>query len=325
MATPNNVTPPDSRTPVLNSDNTFTRPIWRWLTRIVSYGVTHLSGALVKNQIIVGTGANQGSDVASLPATADGQIPIGAAADGTVEMRTLTAGANISITDGPHSVTIAATGVVTGPAGSNTDIQYNDAGVFGGDANLTWDKTNRTETITGLSTESTLLIKIPGQPTANLGGNEQGLSLGTHETGGQEIAEIANIGYFAFDPAIAEAKMGLSIGETPGSPTTYANFTEWDVTERTAELTGDPVAGPIPGMAIGAQNNHSGSGAASTIFGEQRGGTRWYIWQDATGSMRYGPARPTEDNSVSDTSGFLFGSGSGASLPTICAITSLRA
>ncbi len=32
---------------------------------------------------------------------------------------------------------------VTLPGGANTEIQYNDNGIFGGDANLTWDKTNK--------------------------------------------------------------------------------------------------------------------------------------------------------------------------------------
>ncbi len=32
---------------------------------------------------------------------------------------------------------------VGAPAGASTNVQYNDAGVFGGDANFTWDKTTR--------------------------------------------------------------------------------------------------------------------------------------------------------------------------------------
>lgn len=35
------------------------------------------------------------------------------------------------------------------PGGVDTNIQYNDGGAFGGDANLTWNKTNRELTIVG--------------------------------------------------------------------------------------------------------------------------------------------------------------------------------
>lgn len=39
--------------------------------------------------------------------------------------------------------------ILTDPAGSNTDIQFNDSGVFGGSDYLTWDKVNRIQTVNG--------------------------------------------------------------------------------------------------------------------------------------------------------------------------------
>ena len=45
------------------------------------------------------------------------------------------------------------------PGGSDTQVQFNDAGSFGGDANHTWDKTTKTLTIkSGGSTNSALII-----------------------------------------------------------------------------------------------------------------------------------------------------------------------
>jgi len=47
------------------------------------------------------------------------------------------------------------TGPTTTPAGSNTYVQYNDSGVFGGDANYTWNKTTKLLTLTQSSLAST--------------------------------------------------------------------------------------------------------------------------------------------------------------------------
>jgi hypothetical protein len=57
---------------------------------------------------------------------------------------TLTAGSNITITNGAGSITIAATGGGGSPGGSTTQVQYNNAGAFAGSSNLTFDGTNLT-------------------------------------------------------------------------------------------------------------------------------------------------------------------------------------
>ncbi len=66
--------------------------------------VTHTSGALTLNELVVGNGS---ADIKTVAAT-DGQIPIGKTSDGSVTLATLTAGANITITNSAASVTIAA-------------------------------------------------------------------------------------------------------------------------------------------------------------------------------------------------------------------------
>ena len=75
--------------------------------------------------------------------------------------------------------------------------------------------------------------------------------------------------------------------------------------------------GAVQGMGIGATRNDSGSGAASTLFGQLKDGRYFVFWVDATGAPRYNVGatlasiRPTESGSVSDTSGNLFGTGTG--------------
>jgi len=77
-------------------------------------------------------------------------------ADGTVGQFLKTDGAgNLSFD------TVAAS-----PAGSDTQIQFNDGGSFGGSANLTWD--DATLQVTGTSTTApTLIAKLPASATDN--------------------------------------------------------------------------------------------------------------------------------------------------------------
>lgn len=55
---------------------------------------------------------------------------------------TLVAGSNITITPGVGTLTISASGGGT-PAGSTQEVQFNDAGAFGADAEFVWDDTNK--------------------------------------------------------------------------------------------------------------------------------------------------------------------------------------
>jgi hypothetical protein len=70
----------------------------------------------------------------------NGQLLIGNTTGNTLTKATLTAGSNITITNGTGAITIAATG--GSPAGSNTQVQYNNSGAFGASANLVFDGNN---------------------------------------------------------------------------------------------------------------------------------------------------------------------------------------
>jgi hypothetical protein len=108
-----------------------------------STGLTYSGGPVTSSGTITMAGtlavANGGTGLTTTPA--NGALDIG---NGTGFTRTtLTAGSNISITNGAGSITIAATGGGT-PGGSNTQVQYNSSGSFAGSANLTFDGTDLT-------------------------------------------------------------------------------------------------------------------------------------------------------------------------------------
>jgi hypothetical protein len=86
---------------------------------------------------------NGGTGNTSTPT--NGQLLIGNGSG--FSLATLTAGTNVTITNSSGGITIAATGGGGGsPGGSTTQLQYNNAGAFGGIANATSDGTTLTMT-----------------------------------------------------------------------------------------------------------------------------------------------------------------------------------
>ena len=86
----------------------------------------------------------------------NGQLLIGNTTGNTLTKATLTAGSNITITNGTGAITIAAAG--SAPGGSTTQVQYNNAGAFGGISGVTTDGTRITHATTlsvGAATPST--------------------------------------------------------------------------------------------------------------------------------------------------------------------------
>ena len=78
----------------------------------------------------------------------DGQLLIGNTTGNTLSKATLTAGSNITITNGAGAITIAASGGSGSPGGSTTQVQYNNAGAFGGVSGFTTDGTRVTASTT---------------------------------------------------------------------------------------------------------------------------------------------------------------------------------
>ena len=104
-------------------------------------------------------------NILSTVAVTNGQLLIGSTGASPVAA-TLTAGSGVNITNGAGSITVDNTGVLslvagtnitlsagTGnvtvnavPTGSDTQVQFNNAGVFGGSSSLTWDGTSLSAT-----------------------------------------------------------------------------------------------------------------------------------------------------------------------------------
>lgn len=93
-------------------------------------------------------GISSGADVSTAVINAFKTISVSGqsdvVADSYQDTLTLAAGSNVTITTnaGTDTITIAATGGGAGtPGGSDTQVQFNDATAFGGDAGLTYNKT----------------------------------------------------------------------------------------------------------------------------------------------------------------------------------------
>lgn len=111
----------------------------------------------------------------------------------------IVAGSNVTVSynDTTGETTIASSGGAGGsPAGSTTQIQFNDAGAFGGDADLTWDKTTNDLVLGGTDTGITLQ-GITNEPSAASSGK---LHFYSKDIGGRMLPKI--IGPSGVDSAL---------------------------------------------------------------------------------------------------------------------------
>lgn len=115
------------------------------------------------------------------------------------------------------------------PGGSNTQIQFNDSGSFGGDADFTWNKTTNTLTINsinvskGASGISTNLF-IGTAAASTTGSDNKNVSLGVAAlnsvTGGQQNVAV---GWNALNGVLGGTN-NVAIGDNAGALLTSASF-----------------------------------------------------------------------------------------------------
>ena len=111
--------------------------------------------------------AQSGADV-------DIQLDAATGSDSDVKLK---AGTNITLTEASDTITIDAAGGGGSPGGSNTQVQFNDGGSFGGDDAFTYDKTNDRVKIGNATIEADNTAKL------HVVGTDAGLTVERHDDG----------------------------------------------------------------------------------------------------------------------------------------------
>lgn len=155
------------------------------------------------------------------------------------------------------------------PGGANTQVQFNDSGVFGGDADFIWDKTNNRLSIGGAAISNFL----------NAGASPQFQVLGTAVDTGFGVARFAN-GAFG-----ARSYLAKSRGTTIGSMTVVnandmigallfegadgSNFC--DAAAITVEVDGTPGNNDMPGRMLLQTTSDGFSTAVTRVMIDNQG------------------------------------------------------
>jgi len=124
------------------------------------------------------SGVNTGDQLTFKTIAVAGQSDI--VADSTTDTLTIAAGANITITTDALTDTVTITGSAsTPPGGSDTQVQFNDGGAFGGDAGFTYNKSTDTATLGNLVLTNALPVAQGGTGATAAAGARTNLGLGT--------------------------------------------------------------------------------------------------------------------------------------------------
>ena len=151
--------------------------------------------------------AQSGSDV-------DIQLDATTGADSDVKLK---AGTNITLTEASDTITIDASG--GSPGGSNTQVQFNDGGSFGGDDAFTYDKTNDRVKIGNATIEADSTAKL------HVVGTDAGLTVERHDDG-SSAGPTLNLLRHSDSPAVGDdtGQVNFRAEDSIGNIATYASI-----------------------------------------------------------------------------------------------------
>lgn len=178
-----------------------------------------------------------------------------AASSVTLPIVDVVAGTNVTVTKSNGVATVSATSGGGGgtPAGSNTQIQYNNSGSFGASSKLTWDNTNNNLAING----RIIMLDPSGNQGTSINGIAGSTGIAIGQANGQQNSTASGGNSMAIGfSTIANAQNSISIGPSHNNTGSYATVIGSNITNSGANS-----------LILSAQTSLSNSAVGAKIFG----------------------------------------------------------